>query len=415
MNAEAEIGATLGVAETVLVVDDSRAQRVLLRKSLEKWGYEVIEAASGEAALDICRAAEVPLIISDWMMPGMSGPEFCRAFHELADHPSYFILLTAQGEGEFLAEGLEQGADDFLTKPFNRVELRARLRAGVRVVEAKRQLIERNAELAETLDALKKVNEAIDRDLIEARKLQRSLVPDRQKSFGAVDVALLYRPSGHIGGDLVGMFEAGPDCLAVFSVDVAGHGIASALMTARIAGHLSAASPERNVALSRNDDGALFMARPADIAARMNEILLTEWEADQYFTMAIAGIDLRSGAFVIGQPGHPSSLIQRASGGIEFVEALGMPIGLIPGATSDEAEGRLKPGDRMLLYSDGLTECPDAEGEMLEEEGLARIVAALSDLSGEEFVDALYAALVDWRGGEDFPDDLSAILVEFGG
>lgn len=406
-------GAASPNVTTVLIVDDSRAQRVLLRKSLEKWGYEVIEAASGEEALELCRSAPIPLVISDWMMPGMTGPEFCRAFHEAIDHPSYFILLTAQGDGAYLAEGLEKGADDFLSKPFNSTELKARLRAGVRVVEAKMELMCRNAQLADTLADLREINDAIDRDLVEARKLQQSLVPVRHEVFGATEVSLLYRPAGRIGGDLVGMFRAGANHLAAFSVDVAGHGIASALMTARIAGHLSAGSPDRNVALITGEDGELRMAGPEDVAHRMNDILLHEWDAEQYFTMALADIDLETGRVRLGQSGHPASLIQRRDGVIEFVDAPGMPIGLIPDAAFAQIDLRLNPGDRLLLYSDGLTECPDPKDVLLDEDGLSRIVSGLGDLRGEAFQDALYSALVDWRGDEDFPDDISAILIEF--
>ena len=95
-------------ARRILVVDDSRAQRRLLSKTLSKWGYGVVEAGSGEEALEICASVDVELVVSDWLMPGMTGLEFCRRFRRLKDHrPAYFILLTAQTERERLAEGLE--------------------------------------------------------------------------------------------------------------------------------------------------------------------------------------------------------------------------------------------------------------------------------------------------------------------
>ena len=100
------------VVRPVLVVDDSRAQRRLVARTLQKWGYETIEAESGEEAMTICLGQQIDIVISDWMMPGMSGVEFCRAFRENANgRPAYFILLTAQTEREVLAEGLESGAD----------------------------------------------------------------------------------------------------------------------------------------------------------------------------------------------------------------------------------------------------------------------------------------------------------------
>ena len=196
---------------TVLVVDDSRAQRLLLSRALKSWGYSVLEADSGEDAIAHCERDEgIALVISDWIMPGMSGVDFCRAYRKLrGDCPSYFILLTAQTDREALADGLESGADDFLSKPFNTVELRARLRAGERVVQAQAELTRRNAQLGDALEELREINDAIDRDLIEAQKLQEALVPERHRCFGRAAVSLLYRPSGRIGGDLVGMFEAG--------------------------------------------------------------------------------------------------------------------------------------------------------------------------------------------------------------
>ena len=149
----AQDAATTMSARLVLVVDDSRAHRRLLAKTLSKWGYETIEAEDGEQALALCATTTVDIIVSDWMMPGMSGAEFCRKFRARHSESSvYFILLTAQTEKETLAEGLESGADDFLSKPFNSVELRARLQAGERLVSAQRDMATKNVELLGALD-----------------------------------------------------------------------------------------------------------------------------------------------------------------------------------------------------------------------------------------------------------------------
>ena len=224
------------VVRPILVVDDSKAQRRLLSRTLAKWGYDTIEADSGEQALEIAKSANVDLVISDWIMPGMSGVEFCREYRQLVeDRPAYFLLLTAQTEREVLAEGLEGGADDFLSKPFNSIELRARLRAGARVVRAQQALADKNDALTSALDELSNAYSAIERDLRGARKFQEGLVPERFLRAGSVDVSMLFQPSGHVGGDLVGYFRVSDNVLGIYSVDVSGHGVASALMTARIA------------------------------------------------------------------------------------------------------------------------------------------------------------------------------------
>ena len=102
----------------VLVVDDSKAQRKILQMQLTRWGYEVTEAASGDEALALCRAQDFDIVLSDWMMPGMTGLEFCKAFRALPrEGYGYFILLTSKSEKTEIADGLENGADDFLTKP----------------------------------------------------------------------------------------------------------------------------------------------------------------------------------------------------------------------------------------------------------------------------------------------------------
>jgi sigma-B regulation protein RsbU (phosphoserine phosphatase) len=132
----------------VLVVDDSRAQRHMVTMQLNRWGYRVTECDSGQAALDLCRAQNVDIIISDWMMPGMTGLDFCREFRDLRrESYGYFILLTSKSEKTEIADGLEAGADDFLTKPINKLELLLRvksllrLREMTRAVETQRRLI----------------------------------------------------------------------------------------------------------------------------------------------------------------------------------------------------------------------------------------------------------------------------------
>ncbi len=396
----------------ILVVDDSKAQRRLLTRTLQKWGYETLEAGSGEEAVELCGATAFDIVISDWLMPGMTGVEFCRAFRDLADRPAFFLLLTAQTEREKLAEGLESGADDFLSKPFNSVELRARLRAGRRIVEAQKALAEKNVALSQTLENLSDAYAAIDRDLKGAQKFQEALVPERFIDFGQAHVSLLFRSSGHVGGDLVGYFPVREGEMAVFSVDVSGHGVASALMTARIAGYLSATSPERNIALRQVEDG-YAIAPLEDVCAQLNALLLEDAESDQYLTMSIAWCDLRNGDVRLCQAGHPSPVVQRKSGAIEFVELWSTPIGLLDDAEFATHELRLSPGDRLVFYSDGVTECPDAQDTLLDEPGFEQFLSQHRHLHGPNLMQGILEYLIEFRGEDDFPDDISALSIEF--
>ena len=249
----------------VLVVDDSRLQRKILSSSLTRWGYDVIEADSGEAAMKICLSQRPDLILSDWVMPGMSGIEFCKLFRSLSTESyGYFILLTSKSEKDEVAEGLDAGADDFLTKPVDGHELRARITAGERILKMQSELSAKNQMISETLDELQRLYNSLDSDLIEAKKLQQSLVRERHRAFPGGNLSLLLRSSGHVGGDLVGFYPAAAGHLGLYAIDVSGHGISSALMTARLAGYLSGSAPDQNIALEKLPDETYRSRPPAD-------------------------------------------------------------------------------------------------------------------------------------------------------
>jgi DNA-binding response OmpR family regulator len=141
----------------VLVADDDPVSRRLLQSYLQKWGYEVAVAVNGTEAWQLFEQEEFPLVISDWMMPEMDGRELIRRIRA-SPRPNYVytILLTARSHKEDLVEGMEAGADDFVSKPFDRDELHVRLRAGERIIKLERALEDQNRALREAQAALLK-------------------------------------------------------------------------------------------------------------------------------------------------------------------------------------------------------------------------------------------------------------------
>jgi len=404
----------VGAIRHVLVVDDSKLQRKLLTMSLKRWGFEVAEAASGAEALEKAALQRPDLVLSDWMMPGMSGLELCRRFREM-DEYSYFILLTSKSEKEEVARGLDSGADDFLSKPVDSNELRARINAGERLIDMQRSMAQTNRALHETLGELQQLYDNIDSDLKEAKKLQQSLVRERFRALPVGNLSLLLRSSGHVGGDLVGFFEAGVRHVGLYAIDVSGHGISSALMTARLAGYLSSAAPDQNVALRKNTEGDFVPRPPDEVVAALNELVLDEMETEHYFTLLLAFVELDTGHMVLSQAGHPHPAIQRANGTIEQTGPGGFPVGLLAGIQFERFELTLARGDRILILSDGVTECPGPDGAMLGEEGLEVLMRGLAHTTGPAFLEALIWQLTEFNGSGDFPDDVSAILFEYQG
>ncbi len=416
--AEARSELDFGVIQKVLVVDDSRLQRRILVASLKKWGFQVLEADNGAAALEICAKESPDLVLSDWVMPGMSGLEFCRAFRSLnREVYSYFILLTSKSEKQEVARGLDAGADDFLIKPLEADELRARISAGARILDMQRELSEKNRLIESALEDLKLAHDAIDKDLMQARKIQESLVPELTRSFGNSRVSLLLKPCGHIGGDLVGMFSPGVNRLGFYSIDVSGHGITSAMMTARLGGYLSSKHFDQNVAMEKRFDKFYALLQPEKVAETRNSRLMADAGIEEYFTMVYGIIDLRNGHLKMVQAGHPHPLVLRQDGGTAFLGEGGLPIGLLPDVPFQRIETYLNPGDRLLLYSDGFTECTMADGQLLEEEGLRQMaIKCTKGAAGSDFLDNIFRDLTQAMApGSSMDDDVSAVFLEYGG
>lgn len=399
----------------VLIVDDSPAQRHLLFIYISRLGYEVQAVSSAEEGLEICQNQSIDVVISDWMMPGMNGVEFCKQFRGLSrDGYGYFILLTSNSDRAAVALGLDAGADDFVTKPVTADELRGRLRPALRIISMQSELIQKNQEVEKALGLQRQLNQIIERDLIEARKLQLALMPDRMRSFGPLDIAMLIRPSGHVGGDLIGCLPLDEGRVAAYSIDVSGHGVASAMMTARLAGYFSAAAGERTIAWKHGPKGYEIRA-PAEVASAFNSLMLNEIRAEQYFTMVYVEVTLASGALRFVQAGHPHPFILRKDGTLEKIGKGGLPIGLLEDAEYHNEYVTLNQGDRLLVGSDGMSECPNPQGVELGEDGLKAMLIQLARSPSTQLLDLLIEGLIKHGGSENFPDDVSGLILEYRG
>lgn len=397
----------------VLIVDDDPEIRTVLYDALTGWGYQVIAAENGREAWDVLRKTPVWLVISDWMMPGMDGLDLCRHIRS-ASFASYvyIILLTAKTARKQMVEGMEAGADDFMIKPFILEELRARIAAAERILRLEQNLEDRNRELSEMNESLRRAHEVITRDLEGAAWIQQSLLPTAGSLYG-FSFESLFIPCRVVGGDIFSFFPIGPHHVAFYSVDVSGHGIPAAMLSVTVSKTISSmvfheARFFSNLAHQEIPD----TCSPATVAKELNLLFKSTDTVEQYFTMVYGVIDRRNGNFLLTQAGHPYPILAPARGMAKKIGSGGLPVGLLQDAEFTEECYRMAPGDRLFLYSDGITDCTNDKGELFGSERLVTFLSKNRDMPIKRLVREIGKEIHRFHGGRDFEDDLSLMAME---
>jgi DNA-binding response OmpR family regulator len=161
----------------VVVAEDDAVARTLIQKTLQRWKYEVFPVTDGEEAWNIIRQHEAPMLITDLIMPKMDGLELCRRIRSspLPGY-TYIIVVTALNEKQDVIKGFEAGADDYLVKPFDTAELRARMRAGERIINLEKAMIAHQKEIMRGKDSLEAVNQQLKEKIRELEAFNRLAV-----------------------------------------------------------------------------------------------------------------------------------------------------------------------------------------------------------------------------------------------
>ncbi len=393
----------------ILIAEDERVTRTSLARQLEKWGHTVVPTADGEEAWAQYQAGEFELVITDWEMPRLSGLELIQQIRgSPAAAYTYVIMLTGRSDKSDVVRGIEAGADDFVSKPFDRDELRVRLLAGVRIVSLERALHQQNAELRDA-------NERIHRGLRAAARVQRSMLPQGNVANEHVRTAWTYVPTEELAGDAVGLHLIDERYLAAYVVDVSGHGVPAALLSVTA---MHAMEPmSEGASLLRNMDGTSGLGtvqQPARVAAEMNRRFRASDHDGLYLTMVLAVLDTHTGRLQFTSAGHPPPVLMRGSEIVSHGCTGGFPIAMLDDAEYEEAAVQLEPGDRIFLYSDGLPE--QSEPAARELFGQERLISLLKQHCGSA-LDTVVAQIIDalsgWAKGTRFDDDVSLVLIEW--
>ncbi|MEM7668074.1 MAG: fused response regulator/phosphatase [Pseudomonadota bacterium] len=340
----------LSSAPQALVVDDSPTQRRILCALLSRLGYRPVEISAAEDAPRFVERHAPRLILSDMVMPGLSGPDLCRAVRAgVRGRGTAVILLSADEGPATLGSALAAGADGFVAKPASPEALREALDTAMRNRPADEEMQDNALRDWDSGAAAPLEPVADPADLDRAARLQAGLGLSGLAEFGSLRVAAASSPLNRLGGDLVGVREASDGRITVFGLDVSGHGVAAALAAVRIAEWIGApGSP---------DDP------PATIIEQLNMRMMATMQTEIYATLALARIDPATGTGRLCSAGYHTGLIQRCDGSICTPGRPGQPIGLFDGGGWRDRHFSLDSGERLFLFSDGLM--PDAEDRLL--------------------------------------------------
>lgn len=394
----------------ILIAEDERVSRRSLERQLIQWGHDVSCAEDGVDAWNRFQNDEFQIVISDWDMPNMNGPELIE--HVRADErPSYVyvIMLTARGGKDDLVRGMEAGADDFLTKPFDKNELRVRLRAGERVIRLERTLASNNA-------LLKSANDRMNRDLNAAAQVQQSIMPDRSPEIPSVLSGWRYCPCDELAGDALSVFALDDRYLCGYVLDVSGHGVPAALLSVAIARSLWLSDDPTSVVLKGTDTSHFGrFASPATVMTRLNQHFPFAANGDRFFTMIYSLLDVHTGELTFCCAGHPGPIRVNRDHSVDAFETSSHIVGIIPDPEYTDETLDLKPGDRVYFYSDGVPEQFSASKEHFGETRFANVLRRGHDLSLQDCIDSGVGELAKWAGTHDFNDDVSILGYEWVG
>jgi sigma-B regulation protein RsbU (phosphoserine phosphatase) len=392
----------------ILIVDDAADIRAWLKILLENAGWEVEQANGGEAACRILENSDIRIVITDWIMPGMDGIrliDWIRSRH--ANDYIYTILMTSLDQEEDCVKGLSCGADDFLTKPTSPSVLNARLSVAMRILSIQQDLVAQQEQLRESRDLVTRAYALVQEDLKGASVAQRSLLPGSGHLSSKVETAWFFHPAMGVSGDCLDIFTVGEDKLVFYLLDVSGHGITAALRSAAISQLLR---PIGGLT------GEMETKGPAHVLERLNQHLCDgNQELDYLATIVLGDFDTAKGIIRLASAGHPPPLILAGNEAAKPISSGGIPLGIDAQAKYSDVETVLNPGEMVLLYSDGLHECENEQGQQLGLNSLMHTAEINANLAPAEMLASLETCLGNWRAGRELADDLSALALKYTG
>ncbi|WP_300462595.1 SpoIIE family protein phosphatase [Desulfobacula sp.] len=374
----------------VLLVDDIKENINVLVQAL-KDDYKLGFAMDGESALTYARTKSPDLILLDIMMPGMDGFEVSRKLKSdprTQDIP--FIFITAIDETENKAAGFELGAVDYITKPFEIIEVKARVKTHLSLLVASRQLSQQNRKMRQSLNL--------------AKDVQQNLIPKADPIISGFDIAGRTIYCDETGGDyydFIKMSQRGPDHFGIAVGDVSGHGIPSALLMASARAFLR--------------QRASLEGEPSQIISDVNKQFCSDVrDSGQFMTLFFCCLNAREKQITWVRAGHEPAIFYDHKKGAVFLlhQFGGLPLGITKDATYQDSTLVIESGSIMVLISDGITETRNSKSEFFGKERVEQLILKHIHHSSTNILDAVIESVDQFKGSRSNHDDITIVVIK---
>jgi phosphoserine phosphatase RsbU/P len=375
--------------KSILIVDDTPVNLGVISGALRD-SFHTKVATNGEKALAIASGAEKPdLILLDVMMPGMDGYEVCRRLKANPDTQNIpVIFLTGQTGTEDETKGFEVGAVDYIHKPFSAAIVKVRVHLHLMLREAHEQIAQQLV--------------AINTELEMARQIQLSILPRDTPKLDGLEIVARYIPMTSVAGDFYDFIIVDEKHVGILIADVSGHGLPAALIASMLQVALTAQSAHAS--------------EPGKVLSGLNQALCGKFQQN-FVTAAYVFMDLEKKVMSYAGAGHPPLLLLRnSSGSASEVLENGLVLGQFPEATYDVVQIALEPGDRSVIYTDGILETKNPSDEEFGTGRFMRLMETSHGVGANQFVDALLEELSQWSEhprGEGQQDDITLLVIDF--
>jgi sigma-B regulation protein RsbU (phosphoserine phosphatase) len=377
-----------GTRPCVLVVDDDEGSRKLVARVLESVGFDARLAADGDEALASISEEAPDVVLLDLQMPGLNGTDTCRALRahkEPAIRELPVIMLTAQDDEAAEVRCLESGANDFLAKPVGRAALTARIQTQLRLRALTLELRTQNQEL-------ERWRASQLADLEAARLTQTAIIPSRPPTIPGWKLEIHFEPLIQVGGDVYGWRVLGDGRCIVWIADATGHGAAAALVTTMVAHLFQQATHSTD--------------KPHQILREVNTEFFSLFRGKSFMS-AFCALLSPDGSIAFSSAGHPPMLVARTSGSVESFMADATMIGLAPNLDAAGSATRLRTGEHLLTFTDGLHSLRLPSGERMTWQESAQAVASIDRQSS--FLPSVLQRIKVLGAEGPFDDDVTAI------